>query len=327
VVCEEVTDMFCSSAAESPDHRTLGGGGIDQPESYARTLPAIHHPLPRRQRMTLDHQNFSDVIGQTAYDTTGEKVGKIGQLYLDDRTGNPEFVTVNTGFFGTSETFVPASHVERQGDRVVLPYTKDQIKDAPNIDNDGHITEEQEQRLYAHYQLPYDTADYVGTGTGAPAAEFSSGTRTAGLDTDRDHEDTAMTRSEERLDVGTRSEEVGRARLRKYVTTEEETVTVPVTKERAVLVTEPITDENLDEATDGPDITEAEHEVTLHEEQVVVAKETVPVERVRLDTETVTEEETVSEEVRKEHIETEGDIDTDTSYPDPTGPHTTTTAR
>ena len=117
-----------------------------------------------------------------------------------------------------------------------------------------------------------------------------------------------MTRSEERLDVGTTRQETGRARLRKYVTTEEETVTVPVKKERAVLETEPITDGNVGNATGGPAISEEEHEVVLSEEQVNVSKTAEPVERVRLGTETVSEEETVTEEVRKEHIETEGDV-------------------
>ena len=117
-----------------------------------------------------------------------------------------------------------------------------------------------------------------------------------------------MTRSEERLDVGTTSQEAGRARLRKYVTTEEETVTVPVKKERAVLETEPITEANRDEATSGPAISEEEHEVVLTEERAVVGKTAEPVERVKLGTETVTDEETVTEEVRKEHIEAEGDV-------------------
>jgi len=60
----------------------------------------------------------------------------------------------------------------------------------------------------------------------------------------------------------------------------------------------------------GPDLSDEEHEVTLHEERPVIEKETVPVERVRLDTETVTDQVTVDEEVRKERIETDGVDDT-----------------
>ena len=120
--------------------------------------------------------------------------------------------------------------------------------------------------------------------------------------------DTAMTRSEERLEVGTATHEAGRVRLRKYVTTEMETQTVPVRKERAVVETEPITGENLDAATSGAEISEEEHEVVLHEERPVTQTVTEPVERVRLSTEQETAQEEVSGEVRKEHIETEGDV-------------------
>jgi uncharacterized protein (TIGR02271 family) len=116
-----------------------------------------------------------------------------------------------------------------------------------------------------------------------------------------------MTRSEEELRVGTTRQERGRARLRKFVVTENVTQTVPVQREEVRVEREPITDANRDQALAGPDISEEEHEVVLHEEQPVVEKNVVPKERVRLDKETVTEEETVSDEVRKERIEADAD--------------------
>jgi len=112
-----------------------------------------------------------------------------------------------------------------------------------------------------------------------------------------------MTRSEERLVAGTRTEEAGKARLRKYVVTEQQQVTVPVTREEVTLDREPITDGNVGSALDGPAISEEEHEVTLHAERPVVETEAVPVERVRLGKETVTDEERVQGEVRKEQID------------------------
>jgi uncharacterized protein (TIGR02271 family) len=121
--------------------------------------------------------------------------------------------------------------------------------------------------------------------------------------------DDAMTRSEEELRVGKASRERGRARLRKYVVTEDVQQTVPVQREEVRVEREPITDANVDAATSGPDISEEEHEVTLHEEEVVTEKRAVPKERVRMDKQTVTEEETVSEQVRKEQIEAEGDTE------------------
>src|SRR5204862_6261783 len=119
--------------------------------------------------------------------------------------------------------------------------------------------------------------------------------------------DDAMTRSEEELRVATERREAGRARLRKYVVTETEERTVPVRREEVRVEREPITDGNVDQALDGPEISEEEHEVVLHEEQPVVEKRTVPKERVRLEKDTVTDEHRVSDEIRKERIDTDTD--------------------
>jgi uncharacterized protein (TIGR02271 family) len=116
-----------------------------------------------------------------------------------------------------------------------------------------------------------------------------------------------MTRSEERLNVATEARESGRARLRKHVVTEHQQVTVPVSREEVTIEREPITDANRGAAHDGPVISEEEHEVTLREERPVVETEAVPVERVRLGTETVTEQETVGGDVRREEIEIDAD--------------------
>ena len=133
---------------------------------------------------------------------------------------------------------------------------------------------------------------------------------TKGHDTSGPTTDDAMTLSEERLNVGTEQVEAGRARLRKYVVTENVTQTVPVSHEEVVVEREPITDANVGNAMDGPAISEEEHEVTLHAERPVVEKEAVPVERVRLDTQTVTTNETVTDTVRKEQVDTDGTTDT-----------------
>ncbi len=108
-----------------------------------------------------------------------------------------------------------------------------------------------------------------------------------------------LTRSEEQLHVGTEKVQTGRARLRKVVVTEQQTVTIPVTREEVRLVREPVAPGDTVDATIG----EAAAEVVLTEERVVVSKETVPVERVRLGTVTITEQREVTEAVRKEKIE------------------------
>jgi uncharacterized protein (TIGR02271 family) len=258
---------------------------------------------------------ISRVIGQDVYDESGEKIGSAAEVYLDDETGQPEWVTVRTGMFGTKESFVPIRNADLTNDGVRVPVTKTQVKDAPKIDTDGHLSPQEEQELYRYYGM--------GTGTGTETAGFETtdtGMRnmggaetrgTVGHDTSGPTTDDAMTRSEERLSVGTRSEEIGRARLRKYVVTENVTETVPVTREEVRVEREPITDANVGNAMDGPAISEEEHEVTLHAERPVVEKEAVPVERVRLDKTTVTDQEQVAENLRKEEIEVEGATDTD----------------
>jgi uncharacterized protein (TIGR02271 family) len=250
--------------------------------------------------------------GGNVLTTDGDKIGSIGQVYADDDSGEPTWVTVKTGLFGTSESFVPLQSARVEGNDILVPYTKDQVKDAPRVAEDGHLEPDEEDRLYTHYGLSggttyTDTTRSTGrtdTGTDAYASTKSTGM------TDRDGsaraDADAMTRSEERLNVDTEKQEAGRARLRKYVTTENVTQTVPVQREEVRLEREPITEANRDAAMSGPDLTEDEHEVTLHEERPVVEKETVPVERVRLDKDTVTENVTVNEEVRKENIDTDG---------------------
>jgi len=252
------------------------------------------------------------VIGQDVYDQSGQKIGSASEVYLDDETGQPEWVTVRTGLFGTKESFVPIRDADLTGDGLRVPVSKDRVKDAPKIDTEGHLSPEEEQDLYRYYgvgmggagmQSPTGMTDTSGM---TERAGMRGTAGTVGHDTSGPNTDDAMTRSEERLNVGTRREETGRARLRKYVVSENVTQTVPVTREEVRVEREPITDANVGSAMDGPAISEEEHEVTLHAERPVAEKEAVPVERVRLGKETVTDQEQVSADLRKERIETEG---------------------
>jgi uncharacterized protein (TIGR02271 family) len=272
-------------------------------------------------------QDVTRIIGTDAVDTGGSKLGKVGQIYLDDETGRPEWATVSTGLFGTQESFVPLEQAEISGDSLRVPYDKARIKGAPRVDAEqGHLSPDQEAELYRYYGVTTDDAGQVS------AADMETTTDRADTDRDRDRDpgtttgtttgtdqrgavghdtsgpttDDAMTRSEEQLRVGTERAEAGRARLRKYVVEETVTQTVPVSREEVRIEREPITDANRGEALDGPAISEEEHEVVLHAERPVVTKEAVPVERVRLDTETVVEQETVNDTVRKEQIDTDG---------------------
>jgi uncharacterized protein (TIGR02271 family) len=293
----------------------------------------------------LSHEQVKGLHGATAYDRDGDKIGKIGAVYYDDRTEEPTWMTVRTGLFGTNETFVPMQGAQIDGDRVALAYDKGQVKDAPNISEDGHLSPQEEQQLYRHYGIDYGSGDTAGRATnrtatgltelGAPTGRHAMADRdvadgeitrdrdvtgnrdltragdgygdgqgrAVGRDTSGPTTDDAMTRSEEQLRVGTETREAGRARLRKHVVTEHQQVTVPVQHEEITLEREPVTEANRGAAYDGPAISEEEHEVTLHAQRPVVDTEAVAVERVRLGKETVTEQETVGGEVRREEIE------------------------
>ncbi|MFF8833223.1 DUF2382 domain-containing protein [Streptomyces sp. NPDC015131] len=287
----------------------------------------------------ITQAQIPEVLDHPVYDASGDKIGEAKHVFVDDMTGQPDWVTVKTGLFGSGESFVPIHEASIVEDHVEVPYPKGKVKDAPHVDVDagGHLSAVEERRLYEYYGIRWDgtleqddragladegrdpwagaagtagTAGAAGTAGRSGAAEDAGATGGGRYADDHAHAraddartDDAMTRSEEQLHVGVEQREAGRARLRKYVVTEEVQQTVPVRHEEVVVEREPITDANREAALSGPEITEAEHEVTLHAERPVVETETTPVERVRLRTDEVTEEQTVRGEVRKERIE------------------------
>jgi uncharacterized protein (TIGR02271 family) len=270
-------------------------------------------------------------------DSSGSKIGSIEEIYLDTETNEPEWALVHTGLFGTKQTFVPIREASEAEGSLQVPFDKGTVKDAPKLDPDGQLSQREEAELYRHYGMSYSESESdtgLGEGSGAGLStgttgtmdtdtsrrdfddDTSAGERTGGSfggappvgdDVSGPETDNAMTRSEEEVSVGTQRREAGRARLRKYVVTEEVQQTVPVQREEVRLEREPITDANIDQATSGPELSEEEHEVVLHSEEPVVEKRTVPKERVRLDKDVETEERTVSADVGKEQIEIEGD--------------------
>ncbi len=249
--------------------------------------------------------------GRTMVGSDGEKIGKISQIYEDPATGKPEWATVSSGMFGNKSNFVPLAGASPNGEDVQAHVTKTQVKDAPGVEDDGELSEQEERGLFEHYGVPY-TTDGSTTAQGAPNGGQQTNGRTeadrdtVGHDTSGPKTDDAMTRSEEELSVGTRQRETGRARLRKHIVTENVTQTVPVSHEEVTIEREPITDANRDAAMAGGELTDEEHEVVLHGDEVVVDKQVVAKERVRMGKQSVTEDQQVSEQVRKEQIETDG---------------------
>jgi uncharacterized protein (TIGR02271 family) len=254
--------------------------------------------------MMIDRQHLDRLPDLDVYGSDGEKIGTIDDVYVDDATGEPTFALVNTGLFGLRSSFVPLQRAELTDDAIRVGYTKDKVKDAPNMDKDGRLEPSEEDELYRYYGMGAMSGGRSGEGTaGGTGMAEDRGTmdRDAGRGTDD-----AMTRSEEELHVGTREREIGKARLRKHVVTEHVTKTVPVQREEVRVEREPITGENLDAATSGPAISEDEHEVTLRAEEPVVEKRAVPKERVRLDKDTHVDQETVEDDVAREEIDVAG---------------------
>lgn len=257
----------------------------------------------------FSENDIAKLQGATAYCKDGNKIGSVGEVYLDDNSGQPEWVTVNTGLFGTKTSFAPLDGASLEGDRLNLGYGKDVVTDAPKIDEDGHLSPQEEQELYRYYQRDYGTDVRSGDDRlGDRDRDRTRDADVAGHDRDRGRttDDAEVTLSEERLNVGTEEREAGHVRLRKYVTTEEEQVTVPVQKEKLVVEREPVEGRSAGRIDDSAHQDET---ITLREERPVVDKETVDVEKVRVGRETVTEQETVSGTVRKEHADIEGDPD------------------
>jgi uncharacterized protein (TIGR02271 family) len=259
----------------------------------------------------LTKDTLDTLRGATVVDEDGDKIGTLDEIYLDEDTGQPEWAAVKTGLFGTGLSFVPLASAERDGDELRVPFTNETVKDAPRVEADGHLSQDEEADLYAYYGMDYSEGRSDGGLPDERDVVTGRSPGSVGHDLSGPTTDDAMTRSEEELHVGTERREAGRARLRKYVETETRNETVPVQRETVRVEREPITDSNVDRAMRGPEISEEEHEVILTAEEPVVEKRTVPKERVRLEKDVVTDEETVSDEVRKERITTEGDAGID----------------
>ena len=273
-----------------------------------------------------DFNRIEDLANATAYDSNGDKVGGVKDVYVNDTTGQPDFVSVNHGLFGGGDSIVPLrGHTLRDGE-LHLAFPKERIEDAPDLDENGHLTTEDQEAFYRHYGLEntqdvttYETDQNAGYAAGAGAAAgagYAAGEREVETDraeiADRDRQvdnEGEIVRSEEQLNVSKDRVETGQVRLRKYVVNETETVEVPVEREEVRVVREPITD--ADRANYDGNIGEQEASVTLHEDRVNVSKESVPVEKVSLEKDTVRDTETVSEQVRKERFETDGVVEGD----------------
>ncbi|MFD8546693.1 PRC-barrel domain-containing protein [Streptomyces sp. NPDC059649] len=107
------------------------------------------------------------LTGLHVVDADGARMGTVQQVYRDDATNEPEWITVRTGLFGLKETFIPLAGARRTGDELHVPHTKATIKKAPRIDAEGHLDPSEETELYRHYGLirPLGTDAAMPTGS------------------------------------------------------------------------------------------------------------------------------------------------------------------
>ncbi|MSS44515.1 DUF2382 domain-containing protein [Cutibacterium sp. WCA-380-WT-3A] len=270
---------------------------------------------------TPTNATIDALYDRTVVDQSGNKIGEIGQVYLDDASGQPAWVTVKTGLFGRNETFVPFKGLETSGGQIRTIYTKDKVKDAPNVDPDGHLSEDETEELYRYYSDAFasgkttgktETTDKNVNQGGRVAAGGAGGNQVADnktvsdtKDHGTDHKspvagDGSVVRHEERLNVGKERVETGRVRIHKHIVHDTETVEVPVEREEIHVERVPL-DEKV--AADDVKLSEGTHDIVTHEERPVVNKETVGVEKIRINKEAVQDTETVSDKVAKEQID------------------------
>jgi uncharacterized protein (TIGR02271 family) len=228
--------------------------------------------------MQLDQ--LQGIEGSPVYDEVGEQIGKVEEVFVDVDSREPEWIGLGTGFLGTKRVLVPVQGAQLQGDGLSVPYAKEHVKDAPDLDGD-QISPDTERDLYAFY----------GLGSRQPAAQGEG-------------EQAAMTRHEEELAVGTQQVEAGRARLHKWVETEPVELDVELRQETARVTREPV-----DQPVGDAELGEESVEVPLSGERPVVQKQTVAKERVGVQKDVATERQTIQDEVRKERVEVEGDVE------------------
>jgi uncharacterized protein (TIGR02271 family) len=250
---------------------------------------------------TFETQQLLGWIGRPAVDAKGVELGTVDAIYEDDSGSGPEWFTIDRRAEGAPVAYVPVRGATSDGDRLRVPYTAAHISRAPVAGADAHLSADEVATLYQHYGMEW-AFERASGGTAPDLAGNVGENVDAAVD-----DSGAMTRSEEELRVTTRERAAGRAHLRKWVETEMVQVTVPVRREYAQLVREPATD--ADGAREIGDVDSDDEVVLLREEEIIVEKRVVAKENVRVEVETVVDERVVSEEVRKERIAVEGDVE------------------
>lgn len=261
--------------------------------------------------------NTDQLFGADVMTQDGEKIGTVDNVWVDDATDQTEFIGVKTGWLFGKTHVIPIADAQISGNTITIPYSKNQIENAPTFDTDAQISPNEEQQVYSYYGLDRSTAP---SPTGLPAGEIGGTdyTGTTGY-TDTTSMNTTdiptppteadVTLSEEELAVGKRQVQTGQVRLRKVVRTEHREVPVELRREDVEIERVPAS-ELSDAAATGQAFQEQTIDVPLMAEEPVVEKQAHVTGGVRMTKTVETDTQTVGGDVRSEEVEVEGEDDT-----------------
>ena len=111
---------------------------------------------------TIPKDRMLQFRGDDLHDRDGEKIGGLEEIYLDAQTNEPQWALVHTGLFGTKRTFVPLHEAEERDGALTVPIDKATVKDAPKVEANGQLTQQEEQELFAHYGIAREDAGEPG---------------------------------------------------------------------------------------------------------------------------------------------------------------------
>jgi hypothetical protein len=265
----------------------------------------------------LDAETLERWRGLVVVDRDAATIGSITAFFHDRVSGMATWGLVHTGWWGDARTYLPLRDAVEVGGEIRVPYTKAQVRDAPELPPGAELTADDELVLVGHYGLN-DLHGAVMEAGARLDPEPDRGLSPGWFDHLTSDAPTApapaapvqvppgqgvtVTRSEEELRVGIRTR-LRRLRLRKYIVTEYVTRTFPVRREEVRL------EESTGEAAGGADPDAPLPELVLHTEEPVVTMRVVPVERVRLVKSVVRDERTLREQLRREQVQAEVETD------------------
>lgn len=251
----------------------------------------------------MTSQLWAQLPGQPAYDSKGQKIGDVRRVFLDEATNEPAWATVWAKRFGDREAIVPLAGAKPSNGGLALAVRSERVLEAPTVDPDSEITAEDAMQVSRHYERE------SAAGKASRYADESRDNESRGNERGQRpsrSERAEMTSYEEKLQVGAETVETGKARMHKSVSSEPVEATVPLRHEK---VRVEHLQANDDRGDPDHEFAEQDAEVTVHDQRPKVSKKKVPTETVRLETQATTDEQRVSDEVRREHIDVEENAD------------------